>query len=684
MRSTSLAAISLVLSGWCTLFAQGETDSLPDSSRTATTDTLPLDTAVTAHAETIDDSIRIVFPRIDPDTLNVNQRMLVEFETRFTLRQREAPPVEAKDRFSYSDSLAAYYVSPRQNLREDIDRSFYHDAGDYLRSDPSFFVLEPQATPMRKTVQPYGLSGDRLGIVRDGLSIKPFEHVVEPDGLVDMNDLPTALDYTVAAVPGPVGMIFGADHSVASLVTFPRALDSTNPRSCFLVDKGDYSYSHARGRYAKNFLDGRHVDLSIEYRKSDGVVTGRADDAYHYTGNFLFPLGEKWAVETEGRLYNRDGDYPVFSPVSAARLERYRIDRAAYVTLSRQNENRDGRYLLSYRHLRQGSDLDGLFRLNLDQTGHRLEIGREWLSGSTLWRSGVAGDFLEYNSWFEKHSRLSGLAYLDLARLTRPWGYAATAKVWHVEDFGFLPAVSVLLKRDAEKSFYSFSAGYSERAPHLNELYLPPQNARMYGGDSYDYFENGNSNLISEKMLQGAIELSLGRPDNSVTVTATGGKIWDGIDWLPRMSDSKLLFVPGNGDITWSSVSGTGRMRIADFLRLKGGGSFHHSEYELTDQRPYAPEYQTFSGLELHLYWRQKLIDFWAYGELVYVGPYDGFRQDELGDVAVVNVKLSFKMGNFRFHWISQNSLMQEYYPRDYWRVVNYTTYYGFTWDFFD
>jgi hypothetical protein len=68
----------------------------------------------------------------------------------------------------------------------------------------------------------------------------------------------------------------------------------------------------------------------------------------------------------------------------------------------------------------------------------------------------------------------------------------------------------------------------------------------------------------------------------------------------------------------------------------------------------------------------------------VYVGPYDGFRQDELGDVAVVNVKLSFKMGNFRFHWISQNSLMQEYYPRDYWRVVNYTTYYGFTWDFFD
>jgi len=675
----------VIVSGWGSLIAQTASDSLPDTARAAVPDSLGVKTDSLPLAQTIDDSIRIVFPQINPDTLKPNQRMLVEFETRFSLRQREAPRPQVKDRFAFSDSLAAYFVSPRWNLREDIDRSFYHDAGDYFRSEPSFFVLEPQATPMRKTVQPYGLSGDRLGLVQYGRAVKPFEPVVEPDGLVDMNDLATALDGTVAAVPGPVAMLFGAEHSVSGLLTLPETPDSTNPRSCFLVDKGDYSYSHARGRYSKNFLDGRHIDLSIEYRKSDGVVTGQADDAYHYTGSFLVPLSDKWAVEADGRLYNRDGDYPVFSPVSAVRLERYRFDRTANVTFSRQNERRDARYFFGYRHLRQGTDFDhAYYKSNLDQTGHGLQIGREWLSGATIFQVGVDGDYLEYDSWFEKHTRLSGSAYLSLASLSRPWGLAATANVLHVEDFRFLPTITALINRESDKSFVSFSVGYSERAPHLNELYLPEQNAKMYGGASFDYSEGGNEGLLSEKMLQGSLELSLGRPDNSLSISSAGGKIWDGIDWLPRLSDNKLTFTPGNGDITWGSVSGTGRLRLADFLRFKGGGSYRHSDYEAAEQRSYAPEYQAFSGMELHLYWRQKLIDFWAYGELVYVGPYDGLRQADLGNIAVVNVKLSFKMGNFRFHWISQNSLMQEFFPRDYWRVVNYTTYYGFTWNFFD
>jgi len=680
-----MTAIAVVLSGWGSL--PGQTvigDSIPDSIRTDVSDTVRTDTVSSPLAQTIDDSIRIVFPRIDPDTLSENQRLLTEFETRFALRQRQAPKLEVKDRFSYFDSLAAYYVSPRWNLREDVDRSFYHDAGDYFRSEPGFFVLEPQVTPMRKTVQPYGLSGDRLGLIQDGRSVRPFEHVVEPDGSVDMNDLSTALDHTVAVIAGPAGMVFGADHSVASLLTLPQKPDSTNPRSCFLVDKGDYSFSHARGRYSKNFLDGRYIDMSIGYRKSDGTIMGRADNAYHYTGDFLIPLNKNWAVEADGQLYTREGDYPVLSPVATTRLERYRFDRAAHVMTSRQNEKSDARYLFGYRHLRQGSDLKKAYNANLDQTGHGLHIGREWLSGTTIFQAGFEGDHLEYNSWYAKHTRLTGSAYLSLARLTRPWGMAATAKLVHVEDFGLLPAVAALLRKETERSLYSFSVGYSERAPHLNELYLPLDNAKLYGGSSFDYADSGNSHLISEKMLQGAVEVSLGRPDNSLTVSSTGGKIWDGIDWLPQMSGSKRVFTPTNGDINWSNASVTGRLRLADFLRFKGGGSYHYLDYETGDQKAYTPEYQAFSGMELHLYWRQKLIDFWAYGEMVYVGPYDGFRQADLGNVAVVNVKLSFRMGNFRFHWISQNSLSQEYYPRDYWKIVNYAVYYGFTWDFFD
>jgi hypothetical protein len=69
---------------------------------------------------------------------------------------------------------------------------------------------------------------------------------------------------------------------------------------------------------------------------------------------------------------------------------------------------------------------------------------------------------------------------------------------------------------------------------------------------------------------------------------------------------------------------------------------------------------------------------------LSYVGPYDGYVQSGLGDVVLTNVKLSFRMGSFRFHWILQNSLARAYNPRDYWKNYGYAAYYGFTWDFFD
>jgi len=143
--------------------------TLTDSTEAVPADSLQTSDSVQTYlAETIDDSIRIAFPSIEPDTLTEVQRLLVEFETRFLLKQLERQAAEIQAGFSFFDSLVLYYVSPRWNLRDDIDRSFYHDAGDYFKSDPGFFVLEPQVTPMRKTVQPYGLQGNRLGLLVGG------------------------------------------------------------------------------------------------------------------------------------------------------------------------------------------------------------------------------------------------------------------------------------------------------------------------------------------------------------------------------------------------------------------------------------------------------------------------------------------------------------------------------------
>ena len=219
-------------------------------SDTVRSDTSSQERTASSAPQTIEDSILLLYPTVKLDTLTEAQRLLIEFDTRYRMRQKEQPHVAAKSRVSFQDSLTTYFLPARWNLREDIDRSFYHDAGDYFRFDPSYFVLEPQVTPMRKTVQPFGLAGDRTAFLVEGESLHPFEHVVEPDGLVDMNDLPTALDHTVALLPGPVGLVFGADHSVATLYTLPQRLDSTGPVSSFVVDKGAAGFSQARGRYS--------------------------------------------------------------------------------------------------------------------------------------------------------------------------------------------------------------------------------------------------------------------------------------------------------------------------------------------------------------------------------------------------------------------------------------------------
>jgi hypothetical protein len=395
-------------------------------------------------------------------------------------------------------------------------------------------------------------------------------------------------------------------------------------------------------------------------------------------------VGENWEIQADGQLYDRAGIYQVRHLAYGAPLQRDRIDRNARVRIGRYNSARDAKYTVGYTHLRQGSALTGLYDRNLNQTGNGLAVSREWLGGGFALRAELSGDHLNYDTWFDKYARMSAGATLQLARLTRPWGFSAVMKQTHVEDFGFLPTAAVMLQRNAEKSLFSFSAGYSERAPSMNELFLPYLEARLYNGAFNDYADQGNPKLISEKMLDGSIQFAVGRQDNSLSLALNGGKIWDGIDWVTSREGQKTVFTPRNGDIDFAAVTAIGRMRLADFMRLKSGASYNQAEYASIEERVYAPEYQAFSGMELHLFWRQKLIDLYAYGELVYVGPYDGYAESGLGNEVVTNVKVSFKMGHFRFHWIVQNALSAIYNPRDYWENPGYAGYYGFVWDFLD
>ncbi|MFZ5981163.1 MAG: hypothetical protein ACOYVF_11080 [Candidatus Zixiibacteriota bacterium] len=626
--------------------------------------------------------------RLDGDTLTLSdtlteaQKAEILFNERYKQYRDEQKEAYIAP-FSYFDSLVASFTSSRQNKREPIDRAYYHDAGDYFRRDPGYLVLEPQVMPMRKTVQPYGLAGDRMNVLIDRNQIKPFDWVVEPDGLMDFNDIPTALDHDVYILPGPVGSLFGGEQMVATLLTRPEQTDKLDARSTFLVDKGSFGFSNARGRYSKNFISGRKIDMSIGYRVSDGMTLHSGDDAYHYYGDFYFPVKCDYAFRATGQLYNREGYLNIRPDSLGNYVKRNRFDRFVRLSFSSSNKERTTRNELSYKHLRQGSDLNKAYYGRYNLTGHGLVLTREWNAWGHLFKIELTGDYLLFDDGYDEFNRLSSSASFNLASLKSSWKYALRTGQKHDEQFRFLPFASALLYRTGHRFLAMFSAGYGERAPSLLEQNLRVQQVSLYGA-SYVYRDSGNKDLVSEKQLTGNVTLEYGSTDNALGVEVTGGKITDGIDWRHTVESNVEIFKPVNGNINFVNTSLTGRIRLGDFIRFNGGGAYHYLDYETEENQPYAPEYQGFAGAELHLFWKQKLIDLFAYGELVYVGPYDGYIDENLGDALVFNAKLSFKMGSFRFHYVIQNVTSVIYADRDYSEFSGRYHYYGFTWDFLD
>ncbi len=617
---------------------------------------------------------------LDTSGVDVEER-LREFRRR---RQRQPG-------LSGMDSLTTYFTSERFNRRRHVDRSFFHDAGDYFRFDPSYLIIEHQVTPLRKTVQPFGLPGDRLNLLIDGHQIHPFEHIPQPDGLTDFNDMPTAFNDDIFVLPGPVGQILGGRSAVATLLTRPGRPSTHKAETALLADKGAFGYSYVRGRYARRFLSGRRINASIGYRDADGPDINRIDDAYHFYGDFYFPLASRAGFRAWGQLYHREGDFVVRPEAGGAAVDRERFDRSVQLSYDLNSSDNRARSEIGYRHLRQGSYVTGVTKNRLNLTGHGVFALREWLSGTTIFQVHLDADYLEYDDGPKNLDRTDGGMTLRVGSLRSGTRWAAFLSARYVEDFRVLPSAAAVLWRETPRSLLMLSVGYSERAPSMYELHLPFQDATLYGSSSDGYAEQGNDNLKSERQLVASAVVELGSVDNNFSVRLTGGTILDGIDWHRETIEDTTknpiyytLFSPMNGDIDFFDISAGPSIKLGRWLTFTGGGAWHRQFYGAFEEKAYDPEYQYFSGLELHVFWAQRLLDLFAYGEIVYTGPYHGYQEQEMGMNPVVNAKLSFALKDFRFDFVFQNVLSRTYHSREYVTFPGRYFYYHLQWNFLD
>ena len=658
--------------------AMSRADDSDSTFTVSPADSVRIDSAVT-------DSMLLDSTALDPRVADSIRALGQSFEERYDefvkSRQKHQTPV------SFFDTLLTYFASERFNYMPQVQRFSYSDAGDYFSSDPTYFMVNNQSTPMRKTVSPFGLPGGRLNYLVKDLPLEPFEHMPEPDGSYDMNDIPTGADDAVYIMPGATGFIFGGDEMLASAIAMPSDPEGTESVSSIRADKGSFGYAYTRGNYSKNFEGGRQLDLSIDYRTADGIKLFNDDDAYHYWGDAYFPLGVKTAVRIKGYLYDRDGHFSVRQDEPGKLIPRERFDRNLNVAFEFQDDDTTTRTEIGYGHLRQGSYTTSIYRTRFNITGHGAFGIREWIRDESIFQAKLYANRTEYDQGWNKFDRVDGGFSLGMVRTGQPDRWALRLGGRYAEDFDFLPSAAVQYLRETDGALVSASLGFAELEPSMHELHKRYQDDVVYEFGEDLYADQGNDELTAEKQLVANVTWELGSLRNRTSFSLTGGRIFEGIQWqrTPATPTSPaILFSPINTDIDFATATLRQTVNLGDYVRFHGGGAWHYIEFEKYDQGAYQPEYQLFSGMELHVYWVQKLMHLFAYGEIVVTGLYDGYDRVDLGETAIVNAKLSFRLKDFRFHYVFRNLLSISYESREYETIPGRYSYYGISWTFFN
>ena len=260
---------------------------------------------------------------------------------------------------------------------------------------------------------------------------------------------------------------------------------------------------------------------------------------------------------------------------------------------------------------------------------------------------------------------------------------------------GYDPAPSAVLayKMESESFYLSISSGYVTKFPRQYELDLTPQIDKFIDAAVNDYYESGNVYLKPEKQLSGNLTVSLGPINNDLTISITGGKIFDGIDWKQFTLDTNGLsltaFKTYNQDIEYANMSIIKRISLGTKLFWTGAGSYRYLSIDGNDSPSHAPDYQFSTGLELNHYLKFLDLHLYGYIEAGYVGPYQSYpaygkTAANLGEKFVSNMKLSFRIKSFRFYYYWQNLFASNYDPREDYGIRDLLFYYGFTWEFLD
>ncbi|MCH7877694.1 MAG: hypothetical protein IH914_00060 [candidate division Zixibacteria bacterium] len=601
---------------------------------------------------------------------------------------KKLPPIEP---FRFNMLAASLLLRSEQSARPQIDRAFYHDAGDFLRADRSFFTVDYQSTPIRHTVSPFGLAGPRTSVIFDGRNLLALEHLPEQDGLMDFNDAPTASVSDVYSITGPQAAFLGGNSGVAGVWMQKLRASGHLAESRLEVQKGTFGYAYTKGILTEKLDNGFAYTAALGYRKADFFALLSRDDAYHQFWELEAPLDRHWRLTNSLRLYRRIADYLYRSITARQDFSRRRRDRD-FVSRLEHTPNDKSTFAFEFRHQRSESTLEdvNVYKLHTNQAKNTFSMTRDQRFDNSMISvsASVTRSTLELepvknsrNEWAFSFKAL--LYHTDEDSNVRP-GLYGEAGLAGSGGFSALPRVNAGWTERKGALGIDVAVGVTPVFPRQYELDLRFESPVALGGDD-DIDQRGSPDLQPERQYTAAAKLSLGSGASNISLSATGGFIVDGINWR---SFAKFPvgreFRPINEDVRFGGLTAASNLELTDWLHWVGSGSLYSISYESTDAPAYTPKYNMFSGMTLDIYLPFLDLYLSGYGELALTGPYTGLDSFLLGEDPVASTRISARIKSFRFHYVFENSFNRIYEAREQFLIPGRYSWYWITWDFLD
>lgn len=601
-------------------------------------------------------------------------------------------PVQYRLPVQFLDSLTAVfarYSEPYDIRQYDL---YPRNAAGYVTSLAEYFVMTYHETPLRTTVQPFGLPGRQITVFCGANQMRPYDRVIPADGLTDFDDIATGDLDGARVVEGPIAGAATPDGGLSLLYLKPMAIPQDRARSEFTVERGSYGYAYTRARVARMLSKRLGFFLSTDYRKANSRFIGTDypadDDSYYLKTQLLYHAAEKTTCEFSLDGYRRKGGFPVEPDRAGYGFERLRRDYRLIFSVT-QHDVKGGQLAGKFEYQKSKSAYSNTtFYRTLTPRFYRTELSYLVPKPGRLYEILIGGgrekhtiDGLDGKRDYV-YASVSGLNDFSGGRLFAigRWRAAEHEHIAVEGTAGLVRNLSAQLKGQ-------LSVGYLCRWPDVADRIAPERFGAIGGGVNFLHFtEYGNPKLTMEKRLAGNAAFEYRRGRMTLSGAITGGTIRDLI-YYDRVFDdvTGTEVFPANDRVNFGDLSISASVdTLGPFYGMVSVAARRVDSDRWGSRPPYSPRWQVYGRVGLRHYLAKYKIRVRLFGDLSYTELPLSYGLEELSTGAMIMGGFNLSLKDLTFYYMIHNSLNQiEAQPQGYGYAGWYNSW-GFNWKFLD